>query len=221
MDLWDFIPFFSSEVGYLGLALVSFFGSLIPFVPIPSFILLVTMSVGDQFDLHILAIIAAVTATVAKQIIFVISYGGRKIMSEKTQQRMLPFQRLVKKYGAAAAFVAAATPIPDDIIYVPLGLAKYNPLRFFIATLTGKLVLCYAIVILAHYLSGPVIDPIFEMFGITEPEDLDDPTPIIIGIVVFGAVMTAVVVLMLRMDWSRILGRFLPWTLEDDDKNQK
>ena len=117
MDLWDFIPFFSSEVGYLGLALVSFFGSLIPFVPIPSFILLVTMSVGDQFDLHILAIIAAVTATVAKQIIFVISYGGRKIMSEKTKQRMLPFQRLVKKYGAAAAFVAAATPIPDDIIY--------------------------------------------------------------------------------------------------------
>ena len=146
MDLWDFIPFFSSEVGYLGLALVSFFGSLIPFVPIPSFILLVTMSVGDQFDLHVLAIIVAVTATVAKQIIFVISYGGRKIMSEKTKQRMLPFQRLVKKYGAAAAFVAAATPIPDDIIYVPLGLAKYNPLRFFIATLTGKLVLCYAIV---------------------------------------------------------------------------
>ena len=221
MDLWDFIPFFSSEVGYLGLALVSFFGSLIPFVPIPSFILLVTMSVGNQFDLHILAIIAAVTATVAKQIIFGISYGGRKIMSEKTKQRMLPFQRLVKKYGAAAAFVAAATPIPDDIIYVPLGLAKYNPLRFFIATLTGKLVLCYAIVILAHYLSGPVVDPIFEMFGITEPEDLDDPTPIIIGIVVFGAAMTAVVVLMLRMDWSRILGRFLPWTLEDDDQDQK
>ena len=219
MDLWDFLPFFSSEVGYLGLALVSFFGSLIPFVPIPSFILLVTMSVGDQFDIHILAIIAAVTATVAKQIIFAISYGGRKIMSEKTKQRMLPFQRLVKKYGAAAAFVAAATPIPDDIIYVPLGLAKYNPLRFFIATLTGKLVLCYAIVILAHYLSGPVVDPIFEMFGITEPEDLDDPTPIIIGIVVFGAAMTAVVVLMLRMDWSRILGRFLPWTLEDDDKD--
>jgi membrane protein YqaA with SNARE-associated domain len=219
LDLWDFIPFFSSEVGYLGLALVSFFGSLIPFVPIPSFILLVTMSVGDQFDLHILALIAAITATVAKQIIFVISYGGRKIMSEKTKQRILPFQRLVKRYGAAAAFVAAATPIPDDIVYVPLGLAKYNPLRFFIATLTGKIVLCYAIVILAHYLSGPVVDPIFEMFGINEPEDLDDPTPIIIGIVIFGAAMTAVVVLMLRMDWSRVLGRFLPWTLEDDDKD--
>ena len=65
------------------------------------------------------------------------------------------------------------------------------------------------------------VDPIFEMFGITEPEDLDDPTPIIVGIIIFGVVMTAVVVLMLRMDWSRILGRFLPWTLEEDDGDQK
>ena len=221
MDLWDFLPFFSSEVGYLGLALVSFFGSLIPFVPIPSFILLITMSVGDQFNLHILALIAAITATVAKQIIFAISYGGRRIISEKTKQRMKPFQKLVKKYGAGAAFFAAATPIPDDLVYVPLGLAKYNPLRFFIATLTGKIVLCYVIVILSHYLSGPVVDPIFEMFGISEPEDLDDPTPIILGIVIFGVAMTSVVVLLLRMDWNRILGSILPWTVEDDDEDQK
>ena len=26
MDIWDFFPFFSPEVGYLGLALVSFLG---------------------------------------------------------------------------------------------------------------------------------------------------------------------------------------------------
>jgi len=217
LDIWDFFPFFSSEVGYLGLALVSFFGSLIPFVPIPSFILLITMSTGDQFDLHVLALTAAITATVAKQIIFAISYGGRRIISEKTKQRMRPFQKLVKKYGAGAAFFAAATPIPDDLVYVPLGLAKYNPLRFFIATLTGKIVLCYVIVILSHYLSTPIVEPIFESFGITETDDLSDPTPILIGIIAFGGAMTAVVVLLLRMDWNRILGRFLPWTVEDDE----
>ena len=220
MDLWDFFPFFSPEVGYIGLTLVSFFGSLIPFVPIPSFILLMTMSVGDQFNIHILAIIAAITSTLAKQIIFYISYGGRKIISEKTKQRMLPFQKLVKRYGAGAAFFAAATPIPDDLVYVPLGLAKYNPRKFFIATLSGKLVLCYIIVIMSHYMSGPVIDPIFESFGITSVEDLDDPTPILIGIVAFGVSMTVVVLVMLRLDWSRVLGRIVPWTLEDDDNNQ-
>ena len=147
MEFGDIFPF-APDDGYLILALVNFFGSLIPFVPLPGFLFLATMSVGNQYDLHVLAIVSAVTATVAKQIIFFISFGGRKIMNQKTRIRMRPFERLVKRYGAAAAFVAAATPLPDDIIFVPLGLAKYNPKRFFIATLTGKLVLSYVIYVL-------------------------------------------------------------------------
>ena len=92
-----------------------------------------------------MAILSALTATAAKQIIFFVSYGGRKIISEKTRKRMRPFERLVKNMVQAAAFFAAATPIPDDLIYVPLGLAKYNPKKFFIATLTGKFVLSYTL----------------------------------------------------------------------------
>ena len=104
MDFVDLFPF-APEVGYLSLSLVNFFGSLVPFVPLPGFLLLATMSVGDQFDLHVLALLSAVTATVAKQIIFYVSYGGRKMINEKTRKRMRPFERLVKKYGAAAAFL--------------------------------------------------------------------------------------------------------------------
>ena len=123
VDLWELFPF-TPEVGYLGLTIVSFFGSLIPFVPIPSFVLLATMAAGEQFDIHVLALIAALTSTAAKQIIFSVSYGGRKIISEKTKKRMMPFQKLVKRYGATAPFVAAATTIPADIVYIPVGLAK-------------------------------------------------------------------------------------------------
>ena len=207
MDLWDIFPF-APEVGYIGLALVSFIGSLIPFVPVPSFILLATMSVGEQFDLHILALISAFTATIAKQIIFYASYGGRRMISEKTKKRMKPFQKLVKRYGGAAAFVAAATPIPDDMVYIPLGLAKYNPKRFFIATLSGKIVLCYIIVLISHYTGLSILEPILE--------DIDDPFAVYAGMIVFGAIMTAIVILLLRLDWERILGRVAPWTLDDD-----
>jgi len=207
VDLWDIFPF-APEVGYIGLALVSFIGSLIPFVPVPSFILLATMSVGEQFDLHILALVSAFTATIAKQIIFYASYGGRRMISEKTKKRMRPFQKLVKRYGGAAAFVAAATPIPDDMVYIPLGLAKYNPKRFFIATLSGKIVLCYIIVLISHYTGLSILEPILE--------DIDDPFAIYAGIIVFGAIMTAIVILLLRLDWARILGRVAPWTLDDD-----
>jgi len=212
VDLWELFPF-TPEVGYLGLTIVSFFGSLIPFVPIPSFILVATMAAGEQFDIHVLVLIAAITSTAAKQIIFYASYGGRKIISEKTKKRMMPFQKLVKRYGASAAFVAAATPIPDDIIYIPLGLAKYNPKRFFVATLLGKIVLFYVIVLISHYTGLSLLEPVLQ--------GIDDPLPVYIGIIALGAAMTIVVILLLRLNWERILGRVAPWTLEDDDNNNQ
>jgi len=203
---------FAPEVGYIGLTLVSFFGSLIPFVPLPSFLLLATMSVGDQFDLHIIALISAFTATGAKIIVFSVSYGGRRIIGEKSRKRMRPFERLVKKYGAAAAFFAAATPIPDDLIYVPLGLAKYNPKRFIVATLAGKIVLSYIIVFASHYFGLSLVEPLLE--------DIEDVRPIYIGIAVFAAIMTSVVILLLKLDWQRILGRFAPWTLDENNPDE-
>ena len=212
MDLWELFPF-TPEVGYLGLTIVSFFGSLVPFVPVPSFLLLATMAVGTQFDIHILALIAAFTATAAKQIIFYISYGGRKIISEKTKKRMEPFQKLVKRYGGTAAFVAAATPIPDDIVYIPLGLAKYDPRKFFVATLLGKLVLCYVIVLISHYMGLSVLEPILE--------EIKDPLPVYIGIIILGAIMTITVILLLRLDWAKILGRIAPWTIDDKEDDSQ
>ncbi len=209
MGIVSFYP----QVGYLGLTIVSFFGSLIPFVPIPSFVLLATMAAGEQFDIHVLALIGALTTTAAKQIIFSVSYGGRKIISEKTKKRMMPFQKLVKRYGATAAFVAAATPIPDDIVYIPLGLAKYSPKKFFVATLSGKLVLCYAIVLISHYMGLSLLEPMLQ--------DIEDPLPVYVGIIILGIAMTVTVILLLRLNWERILGKIAPWTLDDNDGNNQ
>ena len=211
MDFSAIFPF-APEVGYIGLTLVSFFGSLIPFVPLPSFLLLATMSVGDQFDLHVIALISAFTATGAKIIVFSVSYGGRRIIGEKSRKRMRPFERLVKKYGAGAAFFAAATPMPDDLIYVPLGLAKYNPKRFIIATLAGKIVLSYVIVFASHYFGLSLVEPLLE--------NIEDVSTIYIGIAVFAAIMTAVVILLLKLDWQRIMGRFAPWTLDENNPDE-
>jgi membrane protein DedA with SNARE-associated domain len=209
VDVTDIFPF-EDQLGYLGLALVSFFGSLIPFVPLPSFILLATMSAGEKFNIHYLALIVAITSTMAKQIIFLASYGGGRIITEKTRKRMKPFERLVKRYGAAAAFVAAATPIPDDLIYVPLGLAKYNPLRFFVSTLLGKLVLSYVIALLSHFFGMSYVEPFLE--------NVEDPTIVYVGLAVFIGLTGMAIFLLLRLNWEKILGRFAPWTVQKDDE---
>ena len=126
---------------------------------------------------------------------------------------MLPFQKLVKRYGGSAAFVAAATPIPDDLVYIPLGLAKYNPKRFFVATLLGKFVLYYVIVLISHYMGLSLLEPVLQ--------EIDDPLAGYIVIIALGIAMTVVVILLLRLNWEKILGRIAPWTLDDDDSNNQ
>lgn len=210
MQFSDLFPF-TPEVGYFGLSIISFFGSLIPFVPLPSFLLLATMAVGETFDIHALAFISAITSTVAKQIIFSASYSGRRIIKEETRKRMKPFERLVKRYGAAAAFAAAATPIPDDIVYIPLGLAKYNPKRFFLATFAGKVVLSYTIVLLSRFFGLSYVEPFVE--------NVHDPTVVYIGIAVFTGLVTLIIILMFRLNWEKILGHVAPWTLKDNGKD--
>ena len=209
MEFSDLFPF-APGVGYLGLSIVSFFGSLIPFVPLPSFLLLATMAIDENFNMHILALLSAVASTAAKQIIFYVSYSGRRIINESTRKRMKPFERLIKRYGAAATFVAAATPIPDDIVYIPLGLAKYNPKRFFLATLTGKIVLSYIVVALSRFFGLSYVEPFIE--------NVKDPTTVYVGIAVFAGLMTLIIILMFRLNWEKILGKIAPWTLKDDEK---
>ena len=201
----------SQELSYFGLGVISFVGSLIPFVPVPSFIFLVSMSVGDTFNLHALAIISSVTAAVAKQIIFSVSYGSRRMLSPKKRARIRPFEKLVRRYGGIATFVAAATPIPDDLVYIPLGFARYNPLRFFLYTISGKLVLNYATVLLAHYVGSSLVESAMGQVG-------DNPLYVIVGIIAFGAVLTVIIIALLNLDWARVLGRIAPWTLDDSER---
>jgi hypothetical protein len=59
--------------------------------------------------------------------------------------------------------------------------------------------------------------------SLVEPllENVTDVTTVYIGMVIFAAMMTSVVILLLRLDWHRILGRFAPWTLDTNNEEEK
>lgn len=215
VTLDDLFPF-GAELGYLGILIVSFIGSLIPFIPIPYFPLLITASFNSNFNPHLIALVSAVGVVAAKTIIFFASYYGRKVLSESTKKRMLPLQRLVSRYGWFGAFVAALTPIPDDLVYIPLGLAKYNPWKFATATFAGKIIMNEAIVWGSIFLGKPFVERILG--------ETTDPAWLIVGAVVSIIVLGIIVYLSLRIDWAKIIGKWFPWALrngEEQDDNIK
>jgi membrane protein DedA with SNARE-associated domain len=161
-----------------------------------------------------ISIISALGIVGAKMIIFFISYYGRKILSDKTKKRMRPLQNLVSRYGWFGAFIAALTPIPDDIVYIPLGLAKYNPWKFATATFAGKFLMNEAIVWGSIFLGRPFVEDILS-------SDTTDTTSLIIAAIVSIIVLAVVVYFSLRIDWARVIGRWFPWALKNGNDEEK
>jgi membrane protein DedA with SNARE-associated domain len=210
VTLEDLFPF-DAELGYLGILIVSFVGSLVPFIPIPYFPLLITASFNPNFNPHLIAVVSAVGVVAAKTIIFFASYYGRKVLSDKTKKRMLPLQRLVSRYGWFGAFIAALTPIPDDLVYIPLGLAKYNPWKFATATFAGKVLMNEAIVWSSIYLGRPFVERILG--------ETTDPTWLIVAAIASIIVLGVIVYLSLRIDWANVTGKWFPWALRNGENN--
>jgi membrane protein DedA with SNARE-associated domain len=202
-------------LGYLGVLLISFIGSIIVFIPVPYFPVLVTATLNRNLDPHVIALISAVGAVAAKMIIFYGSYYGRNILSSKTKKRIMPLQRLLGKYGWVGAFTASVTPIPDDLVYIPLGLAKYNPWKFATAVFAGKLILNEMIVAGTIFVGRPFVDML-------SSEEVN-PLYLVTGAVVSAAILGLIIYFYLRFDWSKIIGKWFPWTLSESatDRDRK
>ena len=82
-----------------------------------------------------------------------ISYLRRELILTKNNS-----SSKISKYGWKAAIIAAVTPIPDDIVYISLGLARYSPWKFAISTFIGKLAINEIVIWAAIYWSKPFID---------------------------------------------------------------
>ena len=204
---WLTDPAIMNTYGYLGLFGASFLGSLLLFVPMPYFFLVVIASTSSNFDPTIIGIVSAIGATTAKVIIFQLSYTGSKLMSKSAENRLRPFMRLVSKYGGIAAFLAAITPIPDDLIYIPLGLARYGRMKFILFTLAGKIIFTMSIA------WGVRLSLDYISFFIT---DVSDTNGAILITMIFFVLAIITIYTIIKLDWARVLGKWFPWTLENE-----
>ncbi len=206
-DLWSWFtdPTIMQTYGYLGIFGVSLLGSLLVFVPMPYFFLVILASVNSHFDPTIIGVVSAIGATFAKVIIFQASYTGSKLMSKNTEKRIRPFMRLVSRYGGVAAFIAAVTPLPDDLVYIPLGLARYGLPQFILYTLSGK-ILFTLLIAWGSRLSFNYISFIIE--------GTSDPIGAIFISSIFIIITILTVYLIMKLDWAKVLGKWFPWTIE-------
>ncbi|MEM3547261.1 MAG: hypothetical protein QXK47_04540 [Candidatus Bathyarchaeia archaeon] len=160
MDFSDYYRLVSAW-GFVGVFVFTFAVSLVPFVS-PSNALeamLIAMSFPDMDRLTI-GLSVALGATAAKVVHFAFSYGVGKIIDKRRFRK-----RSVGRYSRLTMYImniiAAATPIPDEWIVIPMGLSQLNIVWFAITYFMGKLI----ITVPSAYVGYTISPFVREIFG--------------------------------------------------------
>ena len=199
----------ASFIELLFVLLGSFGFNLIPFAS-PSNLFIASNSalmlgVTDPASLATLGFLVASGATLAKTIHYLITFFVSKHLKEKQRQRLEAESLKVKRWAFLLLFVAAATPIPDEPVVIPLGLLKYSPFKFFSAFFFGKL----SITVLGAFLGSWTKSTFSEWLS---PE----------AMIALSIVLTIVVtVILFKVDVGNLAERFLKRkTSAQPQKNQ-
>jgi membrane protein YqaA with SNARE-associated domain len=182
------------QYGYLGIFLISLLGAMSIFVPIPYTIVIFILGGSSSFDPLWIAVAAGAGAAIGEFSGYLIGMGGRRVISGRYKKRMEFLTKLFKKYGPVAIFVFALTPLPDDLLFIPLGVMRYSLLRAFVPALLGKF---FSNLIIAYSgrLSLEIVKSIFGVEG--------EGTSLLIGTIIGIVLLVIVFIIMFKVDWEK------------------
>lgn len=125
----------------LTILLTSFGLNLIPFAGPSNLFIASNAALLGTADPISIGFIVALGAATAKFIHYMVTFFISKHIGEQRRKRLDAVAPKLRRWGFVALFIAAATPIPDEPVIIPLGLLKYNPIKFFLAFFAGKLLI--------------------------------------------------------------------------------
>jgi len=131
--------------GYAGIFIVSVLGNAIPFISVPylAVVYFYSMKIAEASPL-LVGVVSGLGGAVGKLAVYAVGRGSRVFLKKETRDRYERIGKLLRSYGALAAFLFAVTPSPDDVIIIPLGLMKYDIFKLFLGLAAGKIVLSIA-----------------------------------------------------------------------------
>ena len=131
--------------GYAGIFIVSVLGNAIPFISVPylAVVYFYSMKIAEASPL-LVGVVSGLGGAVGKLAVYAVGRGSRVFLKKETRERYERIGKLLRSYGALAAFLFAVTPSPDDVIVIPLGLMKYDIFKLFLGLAAGKIVLSIA-----------------------------------------------------------------------------
>lgn len=202
------------QYGYFGIFLLSFIGALSILLPIPYTVIIFTLGglkIGDAwvFEPVFIAVAAGLGSAIGEFSGYLLGFGGRKVISERYRKKMDFLLKLFYRYGPVAIFIFALTPLPDDLLFIPLGVMRYSFVKAFIPALAGKFLMSLIIAYSGRF----SIDIIRDLFGVES-----DWISALIGMALAVVLLIIIFILMFKVDWEKYFEKYVTEKEDSDVK---
>jgi len=184
------------QYSYFGVFLISFIGTASIIIPIPYTLVIFTLSLTGQWNSALLIIAGGIGSALGESTGYALGYFGRRVIGEERQRKMTYLVRLFDRYGPLAVFVFALTPLPDDLLFIPLGIMKYKFYKAFIPALIGKILMIFILVNFGS-IAGDILARIFGDSGN------------LWGIIITTILLIIIVIALYRIDWEKLLKKYV------------
>ena len=213
-DIINWMMSFSAQYGYFGILIVSLIGAASIFFPIPYTVVVFTVAGLKNggvwvFEPVWLAVAAGIGSALGEFSGYLLGLGGRKVISERYKKKMDLLVRVFNKFGPVVIFIFALTPLPDDLIFIPLGVMRYSIVRAFLPALLGKFIMNLIIAYSGRF-SIQYINSIFGQEGTLASA--------LIGMAIAIVFTIIILIVMFKLDWEKYLEKYLDRQEENDRK---
>ncbi len=149
--------------GPVGIFLVSMVSNSIPFITVPYLGIVAGYSFiyRDPVSRIVLILSSAAGATTGKIVVYFLGKAFRRGLGESSKRNIELFKRVARKSLFVAIVIFASTPLPDDILYIPLGLMNYPLPQYVLAIFAGKVVLTGIVVAYASWITAVALTQIY------------------------------------------------------------
>lgn len=146
------------------IAIISFLSNCVPYLTIPYlalvFVYISTTRAGIFLTVATI-LVSSIFAALGKVVVYYIGRGMSKIVLKNISAETIElFNKLMDKGIFLAIFIFAASPLPDDVLYIPVGVLKYSPIKFFVACFAGKIVITSVVAFSGEFINF-VMSPIY------------------------------------------------------------
>ena len=188
----------ATNYGYTGAFVSAFLGSVTPVIVFPYTIVIFFLA-AQGLNPWLLGLLMGLGAGFGQFSGYVIGVMSARFLEER-KSSYDALERLVRMrpwFMQWLLFVFAVTPLPDAVIFIPLGMLRYGWVKILLPTLAGKIVSGWMVTLSSRFLAH------------TLNIDAAASSTAIISQFVSFVTVAAVIYLVLKVDWEKMMHRWL------------